>query len=181
MTKWYVSDTHFFHDLMLSPTLRRPRPFASVGEMNEALIENWNRVVHPKDLVIHLGDFSFKPTEKQAEIVRIFNRLNGRKRLIIGNHDLDRHGDLHPTLAALPWDGPPRWMAEDNDDGGRTFLCHYAMKAWPGQNKGAVHFFGHSHGGLIGEPNSRDVGVDVEDTGYAPRTFRQLVGGLRDD
>ena len=179
MTKFYTSDTHFFHDLMLSPTLRRPRPFASVDEMNEALIQNWNAAVHPKDLVIHLGDFSFKLTEQATEIRRIFGRLNGRKRLILGNHDVDKRGNLHPTLAALDWDAEPTHMVETTDEGQRLVLCHYGMRVWPGSRKGVYHFYGHSHGDLPSQGLSRDVGVDVPDTGYSPRTFRQLTGELR--
>lgn len=52
--------------------------------MDEALIENWNRVVRPGDIVYHLGDVTMG---RYANLSAIMARLNGSKRLIVGNHD----------------------------------------------------------------------------------------------
>lgn len=172
--KFYTSDTHFGHQLMLSPTACA-RPWATTDEMDEALVDNWNAVVGPDDLVYHVGDFAFQLHDRAERVRGIFRRLNGRKRLVIGNHDVDRKGRLHPTIAALPWDDEPRQMVETSDEGVRVVLCHYAMRTWPGVRKGAWHFYGHNHGDLPGEGFSRDVGVDVPDTGFAPRTFNELT------
>lgn len=60
------------------------RPFATVSEMNEALIDNWNRVVRKEDRVIMNGDFALCGKER---IIEIGLKLNGRKTLILGNHD----------------------------------------------------------------------------------------------
>ena len=53
---WFTSDLHFNHKRIIEyePTTR---PFASVEEMNETLIKNWNSVVQPEDTVYVLGDF----------------------------------------------------------------------------------------------------------------------------
>ena len=54
------------------------RPFASVSEMDEHLIERWNAAVGDNDIVFHLGDFALD----DADYVRsIFDRLKGRKYL----------------------------------------------------------------------------------------------------
>lgn len=58
------------------------RPFSSVEEMDEALVENWNQTVAKVDTVYHLGDVVFP--RKSLETL---GRLNGRKILIGGNHD----------------------------------------------------------------------------------------------
>lgn len=79
---WFTSDTHFFHENILKYE-PEARPFATVEEMNEKLIENWNSVVKPKDKVYHLGDFCFGGVKN----VSIAARLNGSKRLVMGNHD----------------------------------------------------------------------------------------------
>ncbi len=50
--------------------------------MNEAIIERWNSVVKKHDKVYHLGDFAFG-----RHNVGLASRLNGQKRLIMGNHD----------------------------------------------------------------------------------------------
>jgi calcineurin-like phosphoesterase family protein len=176
--KFYIADTHFGHRLMIGDSLARPRPFASTDEMDEALIANWNAVVGPDDIVFHLGDFAFQLHDRAERVRGIFHRLNGRKRLVIGNHDQRKDGSLHPTLAGLPWDEEPRDIVQTADDGVRLVLCHYALRTWPGIMKGAWHFYGHSHGGLPGEGRSRDVGVDCPDTGFVPRTFRELTSHI---
>ena len=86
---WVVSDTHFRHKNILkftdSNTGEFIRPgFADVDEMDEHMIERWNSVVKPGDIVYHLGDVVMGDKEwfKQN-----WPRLNGGKRLIVGNHD----------------------------------------------------------------------------------------------
>ena len=51
MAVFFTSDTHFGHGGALG--LYR-RPFSSVAAMNEGLVEHWNEVVGPKDVVWHL-------------------------------------------------------------------------------------------------------------------------------
>lgn len=60
MNKWFISDTHFSHNNIIRYT---GRPFQSVDEMNEKLIENWNALVEPQDIVFFLGDFGLGTTD----------------------------------------------------------------------------------------------------------------------
>ena len=177
--KFYTADTHFGHALMLDKKACG-RPFASTTEMDEALISNWNAVVRPDDIVYHLGDFAFGLGDEDR-VRTIFSRLMGRKVLVLGNHDYRKRGTVHPTLAGLAWDQPPCQHLETTDEGERVFLSHYACRTWPGANKGGWHFYGHSHGDLPPLGRSRDVGVDCPDTGYAPRTFRELTSLVREE
>lgn len=177
--KFYTADTHFGHQLMLSPTACA-RPFAGTSEMDEALVRAWNAVVKPDDLVFVLGDFAFSLGDEER-VRGLFCRLSGRKRLIVGNHDTRKDGSLHPTLAGLGWDAEPTPACEATDEGQRVYLSHYAHRVWPASHKGAFHFYGHSHGQLPGIGRSRDVGVDCPDTGFAPRTFGQLTAGMKED
>ncbi|UFS81522.1 MULTISPECIES: hypothetical protein [Rhizobium] len=172
--KFYVADTHFLHTNILS---MQPRPFSSIEEHDEHLIERWNAVVGPQDLVYHLGDFAMSLSDKADKIRWIFGRLNGRKRLCIGNHDL-RHGELHPTIADLPWDKRPEGFLFAEDEGQKLVLAHYAQRSWQWERKGGWHFYGHSHGNLPGVGRSRDVGVDLPDVDFTPRTFRELTRGM---
>lgn len=57
-----TADTHFFHKKILEFE-RAARPFSSVEEMNEVLIDNWNSVVTKRDTVWHLGDVCFGKVE----------------------------------------------------------------------------------------------------------------------
>jgi calcineurin-like phosphoesterase family protein len=76
---WYTSDTHFLHRLVAGH-----RGFEAPEEHDEAIIEEWNKVVRPDDLVWHLGDVGLG---NETRILEQAARLNGRKQLITGNHD----------------------------------------------------------------------------------------------
>ena len=82
MSKTYlVSDTHFNHSNIIKYC---SRPFSNIEEMNKVIIDNWNNIVDKEDTVYHLGDFGFGTKE---ELKEIFDKLNGKKYLIMGNHD----------------------------------------------------------------------------------------------
>ncbi|MBL0375382.1 metallophosphoesterase [Rhizobium sp. KVB221] len=172
--KFYVADTHFSHNTIIGHC---DRPFRHVGAMDEQMIRRWNAAVGESDLVYHLGDFAFELGN--AERVRwIFERLHGQKFLIVGNHDVRRDGSLHPTIAGLAWAASPAQAMEIKDEGRRIYLAHYAHRVWPGQHHGGWHFYGHSHGKLPGFGRSRDVGVDLPDVDFTPRTFAELTAGM---
>lgn len=170
--KFYTSDTHLGHERMLS---MQPRPFPSIEEHDEYIIEAWNSVVGDDDVVYHLGDFAFGLSRDAERIREIFARLKGRKHLIIGNHDVDKKGALHPTLSSLEWAARPEHALRTKDGGKDIWLSHYAARSWPSQHYGSIHFYGHSHGKLPGVGRSRDVGVDMPDVAYTPRTFAELT------
>jgi len=88
---WLISDTHFCHSNILNFTdafTGEPvRPdFTDVNHMNSYMIEQWNSTVKQGDVVYHLGDVAMGPDHKEW-MKRYFNRLNGSKRLLVGNHD----------------------------------------------------------------------------------------------
>lgn len=79
-----ISDTHFNHDIMIKYGIRK---FKSLEEMNNKIIEEWNKKIDKNDNVIHLGDFAFGDDFKLIE--DICKKLNGNITLILGNHDSD--------------------------------------------------------------------------------------------
>lgn len=83
MSIFVTSDTHFCHSRSF---LYGPRGFESVNEMNEAIVDNWNRVVKPGDTVYHLGDVMLNDDYKGHDLL---GALNGKIYLILGNHDTD--------------------------------------------------------------------------------------------
>lgn len=94
-----VSDTHFGHanSLNFKRADGNPlRPFASVEEMDEHMIDQWNKTVRPQDKVYHLGDVVIN-----RRFLHVVERLNGRKILIKGNHDIFRLDDYHPRFADI--------------------------------------------------------------------------------
>lgn len=85
---WFFSDHHFGHASILNfkdkeGNLIRPG-FSDVDEMDNHMIETWNESVKPGDLVWHLGDITF---DKQKFMEKILNKLHGKIRITIGNHD----------------------------------------------------------------------------------------------
>lgn len=174
---FFTSDTHFGHANIIRYSKRpwlKPGDVDSRGDwisrqvaaertvaMDKEMIERWNSVVSPGDYVYHLGDFCF------GNFNSYFHRLNGLITFIEGNHDKearankDRFHSYHKLL-------------ETDIHGQRIVLCHYAMRVWNKSHHGAWHLYGHSHGSLPDDPNSRsfDVGVDCHD--FYPLTFEQV-------
>ena len=86
---WLISDTHFNHAgiLTFNDYEGKPvRPFDSVDEMNQCMLDNWNDTVKPGDTVIHCGDVLFG-MDKVDWLEANFAKLPGNKRLVLGNHD----------------------------------------------------------------------------------------------
>jgi calcineurin-like phosphoesterase family protein len=81
-TTWFSSDIHFNHAKAIEFS---NRPFTDIEDMNEKIIENWNKVVKPEDLGILVGDvFLYSNAEQMKSIL---SRMNGRLILVRGNHD----------------------------------------------------------------------------------------------
>ncbi len=80
--RFFTADHHFGHDAILR-YCRETRPYADVAAMNEAFVDRWNATVQPEDEVWHLGDVSMKVSFVEEWIPY----LNGRKHLVLGNHD----------------------------------------------------------------------------------------------
>jgi calcineurin-like phosphoesterase family protein len=166
MTKYFTSDTHFFHKNAVSQS---GRPFKSMEDMNEGLVQRWNEVVKPQDEIYHLGDFSFGKVPETEEILK---RLNGHKFLVLGNHDhIFRKGSAKAELLKY-FEKVDNYLEVDHIDyyGNKVKinLCHYPMMSFNRQHRGSWMLHGHCHGNLRYPFESRiqDVGVDVWD--YRP-------------
>lgn len=101
MAKFFCSDTHFGHRNVIKYC---NRPWETVAEMDEAIIEQWNSQVKPGDTVYHLGDVGIgKGMSLKKDIIQ---RLNGNKNLVLGNHDacfntLHKNPDCVETYAKV--------------------------------------------------------------------------------
>jgi calcineurin-like phosphoesterase family protein len=173
---WFTADHHFGH----ANSIRFcGRPFATVGEMNEALIANWNRVVGPTGTVYHLGDLFLLPS---GEAKKIRTRLNGNIYLIRGNHDRTAES----LKGALAWikDYYELRVADPEAPSGRQHivLCHYAFRIWNRSHHGAWHLYGHSHGTLPETPGQLafDVDVGVDYHGFTPLGYHQVKQAMRE-
>ena len=153
------------------------------------LIKRWNAMVGPNDLVYNLGDFIW--TKDPVQWVSIVEQLNGRQRIIVGNHDsliADKNGcakelsDLPDEIQALVRSGKIEWIKnyyETKIDGKSVVFFHFPLTQWHRSMYGSLHAHGHSHGtNETSWPRSSkhgkalDVGVDCHE--YAPVSFDQI-------
>ena len=86
METYVISDHHFGHSNALTFKKADGSPlgeFSCSEEMDEHMVEQHNKVVRPNDKCIFLGDLVIN-----KKFLPILNRLNGKKRLVFGNHDI---------------------------------------------------------------------------------------------
>ena len=163
MALFFTAATHFGDHRTIN--IHR-RPFASVSEMDAALVAGWNAIVAMDDEVWHLGDMA----RRSAEVAPLLARLNGRKHLVRGNNDEAATG------AAAGWASVQDY-AEMTVDGTLLVVCHYPFRSWNGQHRRSINLHGHSHGKLKPLPRQYDVGVDARD--FRPVTLAALLDRSR--
>ncbi len=194
MSIFYIADTHFGHESILKLC---KRPFSSIAEMNEALVENWNAKVKGNDKVYILGDMFYKATG----VKDILTRLKGKKHLILGNHDaswLEEYivntGEKAKKTDTLPHKSYRlKETGEDlslyfksvndvlqatNSDVG-CILCHYPLLTWK-HEKRLLMLHGHLHNDTqdlffpLLANDDRILNAGVEINGYMPVTLEEL-------
>ena len=187
---FYIADTHFGHANILKYD---NRPFMSVEEMDEAIINNGNKAVSNTDIVYMLGDVSWysRYTGKTTEIL---NKLNGYKILIQGNHDNrlsatdKRNFGLIVDYVEIIDDSP-------GANNAKIVLSHYPIPFYKNMPHGDYHFYGHIHNGwdhnmvehwrkeienlYEREWHGYNVGCMMPYMNYTPRTFKEIIDGFK--
>ncbi|MDH5569062.1 MAG: 2'-5' RNA ligase family protein [Nitrosopumilus sp.] len=80
----FISDTHFDHRNILRYC---NRPFNSIRQMNQTLVENWCNSVRKNEKVFFLGDMSYGKDRRPIDYW--LGKLTGKISYIRGNHDKD--------------------------------------------------------------------------------------------
>lgn len=148
-----VSDTHFNHTNIIKYC---DRPFKDITEMNNAIINNWNSIISKEDIVYHLGDFGLGNFD---ELKKIFDKLNGKKYLIMGNHDLKRSKNFYLNLGFI---GVYKKQCQIEN----ILLTH-----WPHEvEKGVFNYYGHIHNKEEKEQflDGKHKCISLEKTNYMP-------------
>lgn len=181
--KFYTSDLHLDHANMLKFE-PESRPFNTVTEMNQAIIQFWNAKVRPKDEVYILGDFCFDNDGERA--TQFLKKLNGKKYLIRGNHDAFLWGRNFDKDKLENGNNIKDLMEIDDEVDGKkvhVVMCHYPIAVWNRKHHGAYHLFGHIHSNKsdgthhpldfdLGD-HAFNVGIDVRD--LEPKTLKELI------
>jgi calcineurin-like phosphoesterase family protein len=153
------------------------RPFTSTEEMNETMIERHNAKVKEQDTVYFLGDVVIN--KKYLELVK---RMNGRKILIRGNHDIFKDEEY-------------REVGFEQIHGVRVFVDKFILSHIPlhpdcVSERFRVNVHGHLHAnqvmrtrtnmvhgymtGLVTEPDPQYLCVCVEQTDFTPLHFDEV-------
>ena len=159
--KFFIADTHFFHEQLLGLSDFAPRPFQTIEEMNEKIIESWNAVVEEKDTVYHLGDIAMHPDYDRGnpEVFQLLKRLTGKIVFIKGNHDTSK---LFSYLKQQDMEE----KFEFHEVGARIKFNHhqYFMTHSPlllGQSVNSRNLHGHIHHYSMPLGDTINVGVDA--------------------
>lgn len=158
--EFFTSDTHFGHDNII---IHDKRPFKTVQEMDETIIENWNKTVKPIDEIWHLGDFCFRADKPASWYL---SKLHGRIHIVWGNHD-DKEAKKFSHLFSSTQDSKYLRI-----NGQKITLYHYAQRSWRAMQKGAWMLHGHSHHNLPDYGKSLDVGTNGHN--YTPISFDMI-------
>jgi calcineurin-like phosphoesterase family protein len=150
---WCISDLHFGHKNIINYC---NRPYASIEDMHEQLISNYNETIGETDVCIWGGDVSFMNAEKTNIIL---NQLNGDKILVIGNHDIHkkRVKQLDVKEAHL--------IYVIDDVLAPLIFTHFPMDNVP---MPWVNIHGHTHNTEVANPHERHINICCENTNFFP-------------
>lgn len=172
-----VSDHHFGHENIIKYC---GRPFKNAQEMDECMIDYHNQWVKPEDHVRFLGDVTMSRggRPEQEKFIRLIKRLNGHKRLILGNHDHFLPG-VYVEAGFEKIQGTGQWTGDG------IIYSHYPIHPDNfGRAQSNVH--GHIHQHASPKPVFNEGGfmkvylnVCVEMIGYHPIPLEQVKGLIK--
>lgn len=142
------------------------RPFKTMEEMHEVIIERHNKVVLPIDRVYFLGDVVIN-----RKYLHLLGRMSGRKVLVRGNHDickLHEYAEYFEDVRGVAV--KPR----------KAVMTHVPIHSDSFRESWPLNIHGHLHGNIVRLPNLRPdkryVNVSVEQINYTPVDLEEICG-----
>lgn len=136
---YFTSDLHLMHD---KEFLWAPRGFKSIHEMNDAIVNNFNRIVKWDDDLYILGDIMLCNNDAATQLLKL---IPGKKHIILGNHDTAARREIYEQLFQTDVIG----YADTFKYGKRHFyLSHYPTMTGNYDDKGSKavwNLSGHTH------------------------------------
>ena len=174
---WLTSDTHFCHDRGF---VYEPRGFKNIEEMNVAIVERWNSVVKPEDIVYHLGDVMLNDNDKGMEYLK---KLNGEIHLLRGNHDTNSRISLYAAAPNVVSTGD--YVTVIKYGKYSFYLSHYPTLTSNLENSASlsqhvINLFGHTHqmGNFYNDiPFMYHVGMDSHNC--TPVNINQVIEDIK--
>lgn len=191
-TTWFSSDIHFGHKNIIDFC---NRPWETVDEMNEGIIENFNRFISPEDTLILVGDLCMG---KKDDSIPLLARIKGRKIIVPGNHD-----PFHTSAEKREWKRK-EWKQRYFDEGGinsihpeqfncsidgqRVRVCHFPYTGDSQEEDRYAnlrpvdegHWLIHGHVHDAWQVNGRQINVGVDVWSYNPvhiDTIKEIMNG----
>ena len=171
---YFTSDLHFCHDRGF---IYEPRGFNNIEEMNNIIIENWNNIVTNKDKIFILGDLMLNDNEKG---LKLLNKLNGHKFVILGNHDTPARAKLYDGLTTV------LGFADRIDYNGYHFyISHYPtltsnLDGGHSLKQRILNLFGHTHSKekfYQDNPTMYNVALDAHNN--TPVSIDQIIEDIK--
>jgi calcineurin-like phosphoesterase family protein len=155
MNRFVISDHHLGHENSLKLA---NRPFSTLEEQLEVMVERHNAVIKPQDKVYFLGDVAVKP-----QGLRLLSRFNGIKILIKGNHDRMTLKEYAKHFTDI------RGCYHYN----KSILTHIPVHPLQLEFRFKLNIHGHSHNFILDD--KRYVNVCVEPLDYTPVNLDELI------
>lgn len=162
-----IADTHFGDASIIRAI---GRPFDSIEEMDNFMIEKWNSVVSKDDDIIVAGDFLALPKENKKEYVfDILSRLNFKNlELVMGNHDTEELIKIMKSFSEnidiykYPIVKDEFWI-----------ISHHPM--FVNERTVWVNVFGHVHNNpTYRDVSTRSICVSTERLDYTPIEWQKV-------
>jgi len=162
---WFSADLwlHLMHPKIIS-ICNRP---ITIEQHDEWLINRINSKVSKKDDFYILGDVSMA---NKIETEKLLNKINGRKHLILGNHDENiKNSGIFESISQIRNFNFNSELYKNV----HIVLCHYPIASWDRKVFGSYHIFGHCHGRFENNGLSFDIGVDANN--YYPLSLEEVM------
>jgi calcineurin-like phosphoesterase family protein len=167
---FFIGCTHWGHSNILKFTdkegnLLRGKIFSTIEEHDEVIVQNWNKIVRSVDKVYHLGDVVIN-----RRCLPILSRLNGRKVLVKGNHDIFHLKDYIPYFEDI--------VAYKVLPNSGIIFSHVPLH--PQQFEGRFKWNGHAHLHQNIINDLKYINLCVEHINYTPIELEEVLQKLKE-
>lgn len=162
--QYFISDPHFGHYNIIKFTDNEgnvTRPFKTIEEMDDLIIENINKVVRVMDKLYILGDCVMN-----RRCLLTLDRINTKKRILIrGNHDIFKLKDYLPYFKDIR-----AYKVMPKHD---IIFSHIPIHSCQLEGRFNFNIHGHMHHKKIDDP--RYFNICPEQIGYEPIDLETIL------
>lgn len=162
----FCADLHFGHK-----AIALKRGFKDEFYHDEHIIEKWNSVVHKRDVTYILGDVTMETPKWYFRL----DQLNGRKKVLLGNHDMMNH--IPKLLKYVDKVGAMEKYSQKGSP--KIFLTHCPIHPRELEYRVELNIHGHIHEHTVllpdSTPDKRYICVSMEHIDYTPKLLNELI------